>query len=115
MGYKQNGFTIIELMIAVSILGVLSTIALASYIGYADKAHIRACQTEASAITKIVVVATSNNNQDLLPPTQISACASTTYSAANFPTANFTFTAKNSGTPAIITCDYQTGVCTSDQ
>lgn len=115
MQSKQNGFTLVELMVTAAIMGIISSIALASYLGYSDRTHIKACQSEASGIAKAVVSAIADNTTQLLPIVQISACASTTYIAGTIPTTNFTFTARNSGTPATITCDYQTSVCTSDQ
>lgn len=115
MQSKQNGFTFLELMVTAAILGIISSIALTSYLGYIDKSHVKACQSEASAIAKAVVAAIADHTTQLLPTIQVSACSATTYNSSVLPTANFTFTAKNSGTPATITCNYQTGVCTSDQ
>lgn len=111
----NKGLSFIELMASVAILAIISVIAFPNYLLYNDRAHIRACLSEATALARIVLVAKHQDDRNLLPPLEISACSATSYNAATIPTANFTFTAKNSGTPAIITCDYQTGVCTSDQ
>ena len=53
MPKTQAGFTLIELMITIVVLGVLSAIALPSYQSYIQKAQIRTAQTDLVALSLV--------------------------------------------------------------
>ena len=50
----QRGFTIIELMIAVAIVGALAGLAIPNYLGYLDKARLARCIAEIRYISRAV-------------------------------------------------------------
>ncbi|WP_274601848.1 pilin [Stenotrophomonas maltophilia] len=94
---RENGFTLIELMIVVAIVAILAAIAIPAYQNYVIKARVSEALVLASGLKQVVIANASSNAPDL------GAGATLTSAADKSPNVTSTSIDANSGAITAVT------------
>lgn len=109
---NNKGFTLIEIMIVIAIMGILVAIAIPSYFIYLNKANKNACLEEAKSYSNNIYYLLSIERKDriTIAPEVLACIYMTDASAWDETTTDLVIEAKSKNSSAVdIRCDLEKG------
>lgn len=110
---KQTGFTIVELLVVIVIIGILAAITIVAYNGIQDRAKTASAQSSATAVTGKLELYSSDKGTYPTTLAQFTAAAAATQpyyvSGITFLTSSFPIASSSPSTLTYTVCDSGTG------
>lgn len=103
-GSNSQGFTLIELMIVIAIIGILAAIAIPNFISYRDKSFCSAAETDAGNVAAVLADYFAIPSRTVVPTTDYAA----SYLGISMSGRNSVNVAEASGTITILVSDGST-------